>query len=74
MGNMRICKRCGREYDNPVPPITNTDPNFNREIATADWCAGCNAFVASIVHRGRSAYQQYPMCDPTKGGTKNASP
>ncbi len=60
------CLRCGKEYDDPVPEIIQ--PDGVTEIATREWCAGCNAFAMSIVYRGRSAYSKPVFYDPSKGG------
>ena len=51
---MNECKRCGKEFENPIPEIKK--PDGNKEIATIEWCAECNEFAMSILYRGRSAY------------------
>lgn len=66
---MPKCLRCGKDFDDPVPEITY--PEGIREIATKEYCAGCNAFVMSIVFRESSAYKQKHPIDPLRGG-KNA--
>ncbi len=48
------CLRCNREFDNPIPKITN--PKGITEIACKDWCPKCNAIAMSMVYRGGSAY------------------
>lgn len=53
---MRICRRCGKEYDNPVPPVTNPKGEIT-EIMTVEWCPQCNAVGASVLFREKSAYQ-----------------
>ncbi len=50
-----ICLRCGKEFSNPIPPVTN--PEGYTEIATDLWCADCNALVMTVLSRGRTAYQ-----------------
>ncbi len=67
------CRRCGREFDNPVPEITR--PDGNPEIATSEWCADCNALIMTVVHRESTAYKKTPLVDPmrTKGGSRASS-
>lgn len=60
------CRRCGREFDNPVPEVTY--PKGLHEIATSEWCAECNVFTMSIVFRESSAYKVRRLHDPMKGG------
>jgi len=48
------CKRCHKEFENPVPEVTY--PEGIHEIASKEWCAACNALVMSIVYRESSAY------------------
>ncbi len=62
-----ICKRCGREFSNPIPEIT--EPEGHREVASAEWCADCNSFAMSIVFRNSSAYRKKKLYDPVRGGT-----
>ncbi len=52
-----ICKRCGKEFEDSVPPVTR--PDGNHEIACWEWCADCNAHVMSIIFRESSAYRIY---------------
>ena len=62
-----ICKRCGRLYTCPDPPIVS-DGEVT-EIATTDWCADCNAYVMTVLYRGRSAFgPKHPinLYDPIK--------
>ena len=72
MAETRVCKRCGREYDDPVPPITNPGRYINTEIMSREWCAGCNTVGAMAIHRGTSAYFTLDIIDPLKGGKQNA--
>ena len=62
------CKRCGAEFSDPVPEVSV--PEDNTEIACSEWCAGCNAFVMSIVFRESSAYRKGKgeLVDPSRGG------
>ena len=60
------CLRCDREFDNPIPEVT--DPNGRYEIATSEWCAGCNAFTMSVLLRWASAYRVKHPIDPVRGG------
>lgn len=51
------CKRCGREFSNPVPPLgfpNTSEPDY--EIACIHWCPDCNRAAMMAVHRGGSAY------------------
>lgn len=64
--NVKICKRCGKEFTNPVPEVAV--PTGITEIATTDWCADCNKFAMSIVYRWSSAYADKRLVDPLKGG------
>lgn len=68
-----ICLRCKKEFENPIPPITNT--KGVEEIATVRWCADCNALTMSVLYRGGSAYDILPT--KRKGGLiedRNNSP
>lgn len=62
------CRRCGREFTNPVPEVT--DPGRDPEIACKEWCAECNAYTMNIIRRWSTAYAIDPrkLCDPLKGG------
>lgn len=53
-----ICKRCGKEYEDPYPEIVGEGVNY--EIATLEYCADCNALVMTLVHRESSAYYKNP--------------
>jgi DNA-directed RNA polymerase subunit RPC12/RpoP len=59
------CLRCGKEYDNPIPKVTNLEGEIT-EIMTKDWCARCNAIGTSVLFRERCAYQVLPLAS-TKG-------
>lgn len=63
------CRRCGREFDNPVPEVTY--PKGSHEVACAEWCADCNAFVMNIVYREFTAYMRKKgsLYDPVRGGS-----
>lgn len=65
-----VCLRCGREFTNPVPEVTN--PGLIRDIACKGWCAACNAFTMSVVYRWSSAYAVDPkqLDDPLRGGKR----
>ena len=63
---MSTCKRCGREFDNPVPEVTY--PEGIHDIATKEWCADCNALTLTVLFRESSAYRKLPLHDPMKGG------
>jgi hypothetical protein len=53
----KICKRCGRQFYNPIPMITNPKPLRSTEIISVEWCANCNRVGASACYRGdRSVY------------------
>lgn len=60
------CKRCGKDFTNPVPPITN--PDGDTEIACVEWCPDCNRFVMNIIRRWSTAYAVDPgeLYDPLK--------
>ncbi len=62
------CRRCGVEFDDPVPE--NSIPSGNTDIASAEWCADCNTFVMSVVFRESSVYRKGKgeLFDPLKGG------
>lgn len=51
---MTLCRRCGKEYENPVPKVVN--PTGNKEFATSEWCATCNKRAMTVVFRESSAY------------------
>lgn len=53
------CFRCGREFESSIPKVTEV--KGVKEIMCSDWCAACNAYVLSIVYRGRSAYTLKPI-------------
>jgi len=70
-----ICRRCGREYDSPVPEATHSHEYANHEIASAEWWADCNAFAMSVLFRESSAYrpeEKGELRDPTRGGIMHA--
>lgn len=62
---MKVCRRCNREFDSPVPEITNPD-NPNYEIACSEWCPACNALAMSVVFRESSAYRTKQLYDPMR--------
>lgn len=64
------CRRCGAEYDSPVPEVTY--PEGNHEIATTEWCDNCNALIMSVIFRESSAYRPTKLFDPLKGGRIHA--
>ena len=66
-----ICIRCGKDYEYTVPEATH--PGDNTEIASAEYCAGCNAFIMNIVFRESSAYRTKHPHDPYRGGTKDGN-
>ena len=53
---MNKCLRCGEEFTDPVPKVTNPEGEMTH-IASEDWCANCNAICSSVLFRERSAYQ-----------------
>ena len=57
-----VCKRCGKPYTNPMPEITY--PDGVCEIATTEYCAGCNAFLMNVLFRWSSAYRVKHPVDP----------
>lgn len=65
-----VCLRCGREFENPVPPVVN--PEGGREIATSEFCADCNKLIMSVVFRDATAYRvpgtRETLHDPIRGG------
>lgn len=65
------CRRCGREFSNPVPEVTY--PEGIHEIACDEWCADCNALAMSIVFRESSAYKRKLLFDPRRGGSHASS-
>jgi len=65
------CRRCGREFDNPVPEVTH--PEDNREIASVECCADCNTLIMSVIFRGISAYRKERLYDPLRGGSRHAN-
>ena len=50
-----ICLRCGKEFNNSVPKITNSK-GFT-EIATNEWCSDCNNLCMNLVFREGTAYK-----------------
>lgn len=64
------CRRCGREFDNPVPEVTY--PEGINEIVCDEWCAECNKFAVSILFRWSSAYRVRHPIDPARGGSRHA--
>ena len=58
------CLRCGLEYDNPVPEVTNPEGQI-MEIMTVEWCPACNAIGVSVLFRERCAYQVLPLKSTT---------
>jgi len=64
------CRRCGREFDDPVPEVTY--PEGINEIVCREWCAECNRFAVSVLFRWSSAYRVRHPIDPVRGG-KHAS-
>lgn len=61
------CLRCGREFEDPRPAVTNED-GINTEIATDEWCPDCNRIVMMVVFRQSSAYFDKKAIDPVRGG------
>ncbi len=53
---LSICVRCGKEYDEPIPKVT--DPTGIKEIASEHFCADCNALIMTVIYRNRSAYRK----------------
>lgn len=51
------CLRCGKEFENPVPEVTNISQTANSEIATSDWCADCNRLAMNVVFRESTFYK-----------------
>lgn len=51
----KVCKRCGKEFSNPIPEVKN--PDGIREVATVECCADCNALIMWVLYRDRSAYR-----------------
>lgn len=60
------CRRCGKEFDNPMPEVTY--PEGINEIACREWCAECNQFAVTILFRWSSAYRVKHPQDPIRGG------
>lgn len=62
------CRRCGQEFDNPVPEVTHSEGSH--EIACEEWCPDCNILAMSVIFRGFSAYRKEKgqLVDPLKGG------
>lgn len=58
------CLRCKRDFENPVPSVTNADGNM--EIACRDWCPDCNTLAMSIIFRESSAYRTKELYDPLR--------
>lgn len=48
------CRRCGREFDDPVPPVVSE--GLETEIVSGVWCAACNTYATAVLWRGKSAY------------------
>ena len=74
------CRRCGIEFGNPVPEVTNPEGR-NKEIACVEWCPRCNKVAMAALYRGASAYYEYGLRPPwqsegeavlPKGGKKYA--
>lgn len=61
------CLRCGRDYEDPVPSVTNPDGQ-STEIATREWCPDCNRIAMMAVRRHSSAYFLKGAVDPVRGG------
>ena len=51
------CLRCNKEFDNPVPEVTNVSPHAITEIATEDWCSDCNRLTMNLMFREATAYK-----------------
>jgi len=65
----RVCLRCGREYDNPIPEVV--DPTrTQKEIATSEWCADCNRLAMSVLFRESSVYRTRELYDPLRSRIK----
>jgi len=60
------CRRCGREFVDPVPEVI--DPSGYREIACMECCPGCNTLAMSVLFREISAYRTKRLVDPFRGG------
>lgn len=75
MAGTKVCRRCGGEFDDPVPPVTNPSPFAIKEIASSEWCSTCNVFAMVIMFRNSSAYlpesgKLEELRDPVRGGHK----
>lgn len=60
------CLRCGRDFSDPVPSVTNPDGR-NPEVACRDWCGDCNRIAMMAVHRTSSLYFFQGAVDPIRG-------
>lgn len=60
------CRRCGKEFTNPIPEVTV--PEGDPEIACAEWCADCNRYAMNIIRRWATAYKASPheLHDPLR--------
>ena len=50
---MVVCLRCGKESQEPFPPVTKSG---DMEIFAYSWCADCNSLIY-LVKRESSAYE-----------------
>jgi len=64
---VKKCKRCGKEFDDPVPLVTNPS-GYHTEICTDKWCPGCNRIGIIPIHRKASVYYVSTPKDPLRGG------
>ena len=62
------CLRCGKEYTNAVPPVTNNGKFSENAIMADGWCDKCNQFCSNVLFRNSSAYAipKNEMQDPMK--------
>ncbi len=58
------CRRCKADFDNPVPPVTQSDGI--EEIACKEWCPECNTLAMSVIFRESSAYRTRELTDPLR--------
>jgi len=61
------CLRCGNDFENPVPPITNPEGK-STEIASSEWCSVCNQRAVMLIHREDTVYYDRKTFDLSRGG------
>ena len=67
------CRRCGREFDNPVPEVSNPS-GIRTDIASTEWCSDFNKTAMSALYRDSGAYYVYGLRPPWQGEGESKTP